>query len=516
VLIILSCKFSYAQENSNQNNYKDSLINNMSYQHDTVKVAWFLDVCLIHFDESNYASALNSAFAGLNQAQKLTDTLWIAQYELVIGAIYERNGDFERAEGFCIESLNHFISLDNRSGKQTALLNLAIIAAEKGNIDLSDSYSQMALKLAKKHTDTLAIMQIYSNMAYYAFQDEKYNKSLFLVDSGLVFSNEQMSQSDDDYLHKVLSLQVNLAENLTILKHNDKALVVLQKIEKDQEILSLRELADMYRMLTTVYVRLGDSFKAIKYLQLERRHEDSLNLIKHNQILTEIKISQEVKYIEQDKQLAIDKAQLFQNKNEIVSLKLKEQKSNLLFLQLSIFVVLVILSIFILFYFSVRAKNKRLVEKNIEMTATNDGILYELKFLSDTKDKDEFQKKEKKNISDELKKELVDKLNVAFNEDEIYRDQSLSLQLLSQKLDTNRVYLSQVIKELHPEGFLSFVNEYRIRKSWRMLSDTDNFNLTIKYISKEVGFKSQPTFNKAFKKFTGVTPSFYLNEVKKN
>lgn len=86
---------------------------------------------------------------------------------------------------------------------------------------------------------------------------------------------------------------------------------------------------------------------------------------------------------------------------------------------------------------------------------------------------------------------------------------------LAKKLGTNRTYMSMAVNQLNSNGFIDLINELRIMKTCELLADPEYKSYTIQYIANEVGFHSQPTFNKAFKKFTGVTPSFYLKELKK-
>jgi len=49
-----------------------------------------------------------------------------------------------------------------------------------------------------------------------------------------------------------------------------------------------------------------------------------------------------------------------------------------------------------------------------------------------------------------------------------------------------------------------------------LLSDSENLTLTIEHIGNKAGFKSKPSFYNAFKKITGVTPSFYLKTVRES
>lgn len=56
----------------------------------------------------------------------------------------------------------------------------------------------------------------------------------------------------------------------------------------------------------------------------------------------------------------------------------------------------------------------------------------------------------------------------------------------------------------------SFINEYRVREACRRIADDAGFrNLTFAAIGESVGFSSQVSFNRAFKKATGMPPSVY-------
>ena len=85
---------------------------------------------------------------------------------------------------------------------------------------------------------------------------------------------------------------------------------------------------------------------------------------------------------------------------------------------------------------------------------------------------------------------------------------------LANDLEINRNYISQVINESFNQNFSNFLNGYRIIEARKILSSI-NLNFTIEAIAGMVGFKSKTAFNNAFKKYVGVTPSFYLNSIKK-
>ena len=287
-----------------------------------------------------------------------------------------------------------------------------------------------------------------------------------------------------------------MSENLVKLKRYDEALVILNELVLDVGIMSLTSSTDIYHLLATTHEALQHYDLALNFYKTEMIFLDSLNDAINNQLLMELTIANELKYKEQENALVLAEKEL----------KLIEQNNRNNLTLLGLVSMTIVFIIFIRFYFKTRKKNKQLVEANLEMLANQENVPRQIKLKSSIKKSTE--------ISEEQKLLIINSLNIAFNENEVFKDDSLTVQSLSKLLNTNRNYLTLVIKELNPSGFLDFVNEYRIRKSWTMLSNPEFFHLTIDHISKEVGFKSQPTFNKAFKKFTGVTPSFYLKEVK--
>ncbi|HED37109.1 MAG TPA: AraC family transcriptional regulator [Ignavibacteria bacterium] len=95
----------------------------------------------------------------------------------------------------------------------------------------------------------------------------------------------------------------------------------------------------------------------------------------------------------------------------------------------------------------------------------------------------------------------------------IYLEPGLSIKNLSEKCDTNRSYLSQIIHEKYQLSFNNFINKYRIEEARRLLMEPGN-EIPLKALHERLGFSSYTRFYEAFKKYTGVTPSFFLTTIK--
>jgi TolB-like protein/AraC-like DNA-binding protein/Tfp pilus assembly protein PilF len=109
--------------------------------------------------------------------------------------------------------------------------------------------------------------------------------------------------------------------------------------------------------------------------------------------------------------------------------------------------------------------------------------------------------------------EIDRKLLNFMKEEKPYLDNQLSLRQLAEDLEVNTNYLSQVINERHEKNFFEFINAYRVTELKEKLEDPQNRQFTILSLAFDCGFNSKTTFNTAFKRITGCTPSQYLKQI---
>lgn len=110
-----------------------------------------------------------------------------------------------------------------------------------------------------------------------------------------------------------------------------------------------------------------------------------------------------------------------------------------------------------------------------------------------------------KSLQDEYLKKLID----CMENEKPYLDPDINLMDLSEKTAIPYRSLSEVINNVIGKNFYDFINSYRIKESQRLLSEKSADQKTILEIIYEVGYNSKSSFNNAFKKFTGMTPTEY-------
>jgi AraC-like DNA-binding protein len=116
------------------------------------------------------------------------------------------------------------------------------------------------------------------------------------------------------------------------------------------------------------------------------------------------------------------------------------------------------------------------------------------------------------NLSEEFISEKNKEMLQFIENKKQYLEADLSLQKLALRLNTKPNYLSQIINRKHNCNFRDFINKYRIETSKELLLTT---SLKIEAVAYDSGFNTLTTFNTAFKKETGITPSKFRSENKK-
>lgn len=95
--------------------------------------------------------------------------------------------------------------------------------------------------------------------------------------------------------------------------------------------------------------------------------------------------------------------------------------------------------------------------------------------------------------------------------DKNYMDNQISLKMLSEKFGINQSYLSFLFKEQSGENFSSYLGVLRINKACEMIKEKD---IRVKEVASLVGYNSDISFRRAFKKTKFMSPSEFKQNQK--
>ncbi len=110
-------------------------------------------------------------------------------------------------------------------------------------------------------------------------------------------------------------------------------------------------------------------------------------------------------------------------------------------------------------------------------------------------------------LTTDQQKVLLEKLQHIMREQKPFLQPDFSLPDLAQQLNVSVHLLSQAINNGLGKSFFELLAEYRVVEAKQLLKDQPN--IKVEEIAEQVGYNSKSSFNTAFKKRTGMTPSEY-------
>jgi AraC-like DNA-binding protein len=120
-----------------------------------------------------------------------------------------------------------------------------------------------------------------------------------------------------------------------------------------------------------------------------------------------------------------------------------------------------------------------------------------------------------KRLSDTEVTELSARLDDLIVKEKIFLENELNLAMVSDKLGVSIHDTSYLINEVKGSNFYNFINAYRVEEAKKLLTSGRLDKLNMLGIAFESGFNSKTTFNTAFKKAVGISPSEYAKQQSK-
>ncbi len=117
-------------------------------------------------------------------------------------------------------------------------------------------------------------------------------------------------------------------------------------------------------------------------------------------------------------------------------------------------------------------------------------------------------------LNDDQIKTLTAKLENLMVNEKIFLDNEINLATVAERMNISIHDTSYLINEVTGSNFYNFVNQYRVEEAKKLLTSSKTDNLNMLGIAFESGFNSKTTFNTAFKKTVGISPSEYSKKHK--
>lgn len=118
-------------------------------------------------------------------------------------------------------------------------------------------------------------------------------------------------------------------------------------------------------------------------------------------------------------------------------------------------------------------------------------------------------------INDEELYDLKLSLEHIMSIEKKYLDEDLTLSMLANTISISDKKLSAFLNQYLKTTFYDYVNKYRVASVKEKMKSSEYNNITLLGIAYESGFKSKTSFNRIFKKETGLSPSQFKSSFQK-
>lgn len=242
----------------------------------------------------------------------------------------------------------------------------------------------------------------------------------------------------------------------------------------------------LYSSLSEAYSAVGRDDKAVNYMKTYQNIVDSVFNVEKERSFSDMRL----KYEQERKENQI--------KEKDIMILLQRQRI-IIFSSISLVLAVVIVVIFIVLHR--KTQMYRNLVQRYDSNMKREKLLAEVSFTE-------------KQSSDDKLKDLFVKIESLMREEMLYTKSDVTLDMVADRLQTNRSYISKAVNTYAAVSFNAYVNSYRIKRAVELLSNPDN-NVPIKVVSEEIGYNNLTSFYKNFQKETGVPPSRYRQEVLK-
>lgn len=281
---------------------------------------------------------------------------------------------------------------------------------------------------------------------------------------------------------------IGMSDACILLGNYDSALRYLDSALNQQgcDNTDYEGLSKIYIKESDIFEFRGDSNNAIECRKFADLYADSLKHQKFSDELVLKKMELAVKPV----QLAMknielsrnDKIRTIENQNLIINFLL----AVFIFISFALF-------IYYRLYKNLKKTQRELATRTIEKLKITNPV-----------------SAEKNKLSDAVEQDLLIKFEEEVLNKKAFLESNLTLNVIAEKLETNRSYISRIINTVYGMNFNDYINKLRINEACTIICNNTNPNFTIDHLFSEVGFTGKSTFYAAFKKYTGVTPAVFF------
>lgn len=403
-----------------------------------------------------------------------------------IGLLKERVGEIEEAKKIYLNNLDYlYVHYKTSPYLMSHYFTLSNCYRELGQIDSSSYFISKGLKES-------------------IVKENYYMHSLFTLSRGLnYYQNGDIELGQEDIQNSISFIKENQDLPNMAVAYYFLGKTNFKLNQKKEGISNLSRVDSVFNITNDLHPKLRPAYEHLITHYSEGSTTDDKKAFYYVKQLIKLDsiIASNTVYLNKKLLKKYDLPQLLAKRDELIKDLSDTNTNKTTMLQLMCISILII----ILYYFFQRKKWKGKYK----------AVLVSLENELKPKKSIEIKSKKDINLSPELKKLILDNLK-EFEDKEGYLKNNVTTHSLAKEINTNSKYLSQIVNHRYGYSFTRYLNTLRINYAIKRLDVDPRFRkYTIKAIAQEIGFAKADSFNRVFKKITGMPFSLFLKELNK-
>lgn len=477
--------------------YADSMINYARRTKDDELIgSSYLTKGIICYNAMQHIKALDNYLIADTYIMRVNNPQLIYKLKYEIAKIKYYLGFYDEAIALLRECVTYFQEENDRA-YLNSLHTLALCYTRTGKFKLASEINKLGIDQGKSFEDTG--IEFYFNHSEGVNQCYSGNyiaaiKKLKSVVPDIILLK--------DYANEAVAY-FYIGKSYWSLKDQQKAVLYFKKVDSifQKENYTLPDLRQGYEFLIDYYKQNNDTRLQLFYIN---------QLLKVDKLLAE-----DYKYLLKKVVKEYDTRELLQAKSDIENTVTSTR----------IFAIIIVLLMAAVIIYQFR-KNKRNRKRFEELMNRDTGVqtAYVEAIPDDTPEETEndfaetegSDKKSSPDITPKIEALIVKKLE-KFELNKKYLEKDMTVAKMASILNTNPKYVTKIIAKHRGKGTIEYITDLKLDYIVEMLKTESRYrNYTHKALGEEAGFRTTQNFTRAFKSYTGITPTYFMYNLKKS
>ena len=441
----------------------------------------YLTKGVIYYNQKELKKALDFYIQANAFLQLTNDEYAIYKVKYSIAHTKYYLGFYEEAIAIFKECKEYFKEENDRAYLNT-IHSLGLCYTKTGEITKSSTMNEHGLKMSTELENEEMVVYFKLSEGVNRYFTKEYKQAINQINNCIA-----ELENKNDWANLTVA-HFYIAKCFWALKEYDQALPFLIKVDKahEEQKYIRPDLRENFELLIHYYKKKDEKEMQLLYIQ---------KLLKADSM-----INQNFKYLSKKIFKEFDTNELIAEKEKIEKEKTIQKK-----IYTSIIALSVSFSVLLMYY---HMQNRKKMKKRFDEIMKGENV-------QSKKVKPIYNADGELNINPEVVKSILLKLEKFENSKKILTKE-LTINKLATFLNTNPRYAARIIQQYRHKKSIDYISSLKINYAIHLLKTESKFrNYTNQALAEEVGFSSTHNFTNAFKKITGLSPTYFIENLKK-